>query len=69
MDAKQHAQKIFDKQKFTIQYFLKNDISEDELYLLAKQLSLNVIRYATDRIEDKTTSLEIFNINKEIEKL
>lgn len=69
MEAKQHAKKIYDLQKFTIQYFLKQDFDEEELHLLTKQLSLNLIRYTSDKISDNISPLEIFNIKEEIENL
>ena len=68
MTPKEKADKIFNVAKRTVDYFVK-DIDNDTLYQLAKQISLTQIRYTSDRIDDNVSSLEIFNIQKEIEKL
>jgi hypothetical protein len=68
MTPKEQADNIFDFSKITIKYFVK-DIDNDTLNQLARQISLNQIRYTSDRINDNVSSLEIFNIKKEIEKL
>jgi hypothetical protein len=68
MTPKEKADNIFDFSKRTIKYFIK-DIDNDTLNQLARQISLNQIRYTSDRINDNVSPLEIFNIKKEIEKL
>jgi hypothetical protein len=68
MTPKEQADNIFDFSKRTIKYFVK-DIDNDTLNQLARQISLNQIRYTSDIINDNVSSLEIFNIKNEIEKL
>jgi hypothetical protein len=68
INPKEEAEKIFDFTKRTINYFVK-DIDNDTLKQLAKQISLNQIKYTSDKFNDNSTSSDIFNIKKEIESL
>jgi hypothetical protein len=65
---KEKADEIFDFSKRTIKYFVEN-IDNDTLNQLARQISLNQIRYTSDKINDNVSPLEIFRIKQEIELL
>ena len=68
MTPKEEADNLYRFSKSTILYFIKN-ISDEDLHLLSKQISLTQIKYTSDRINDKSTSLDILKIREEIEKL
>jgi len=68
MTPKENAEEILRLSKSTIRFFAK-DISEKDLHLLAKQISLNQIKYTSDRVNDNSTPLDIFNIKREILEL
>lgn len=68
MTPKEHAKDIYDFQKRTIKYFIK-DVKDDDLHFLAKQISLNIVKYAIDRLNDKSDKIDISMVKSQIKKL